>query len=293
MLDLVLNGIITGSIIALGAIGLSMIYDILDLVNFAHGDFMTFGGYLTFFFSLTFFKPIPFLPIEVDILLSAILAIIGVGLFSIFLDKIIWKKLREDGAGTVTLLITAIGVALALRNGIVFIWGSGTINLGLPVSKAMKILGIKITLFEILTILVALILMVLLDFILKNTKIGKAMRALSDNQSLAKVTGINVDKVISYTWFLGGTYAATGGILYGLITSFRPDMGWILLLPIFSAVILGSIGNVYGAMIGGLIIGLAQEMSVAFIDSRYKIAVSFIILIIVLLIKPEGILGGD
>lgn len=292
MLQLFLNGLITGSIIALGAIGLSMIYDILGLVNFAHGDFMTFGGYLTFFISLTFLRPISFIPLTYDLLLSAILAIIGVGLFSILLDKIIWKKLRKKGAGTVTLLITAIGIALALRNGIVFIWGSGTISLGIPVSQAIEIFGVKITFFKITSILVAITLMLLLDFLLKNTKIGKAMRALSDNQSLASITGINVDKIISYTWFLGGAYAATGGILYGLITSFRPDMGWILLLPIFAAVILGSIGNVYGAMIGGLIIGLAQETSLAFIGSRYKIAVSFFLLIIVLLFKPEGIFGG-
>lgn len=292
MIQLILNGIITGSIIALGAIGLSMVYDILNLVNFAHGDFMTLGGYLTFFFSiiLTNMLPIPFM---FKMIAAAVLSIIGVGLFSILLDKLIWKKLRKQGAGTVTLLIAAIGVALALRNSIVFIWGSGILGMNIPILASIEFFGIQINLYEILTIIVAVILMILLNFILKSTKIGKAMRALSDNKSLARITGIDVDKVINYTWFLGGTYAATGGILYGLVTSFRPDMGWILLLPIFAAVILGGIGNVYGAMVGGLIIGLAQAMSTAIIPSEYKIAVGFAILIIVLLIKPEGIFGGD
>ena len=131
--------------------------------------------------------------------------------------------------------------------------------------------------------------MFLIHYILQKTKIGKAMRALSDNMDLARISGIDVDRVILWTWVISMGLAAAGGVLYGLVTSVRPNMGWVLLLPMFAAVILGGIGNPYGAMAGGLIIGLSQEISTAFLPTEYKLAVGFTIMILVLLLKPEGI----
>ncbi|OKY79073.1 MAG: Branched-chain amino acid ABC-type transport system, permease component IlvH [Candidatus Methanohalarchaeum thermophilum] len=282
MIQQLIFGIVTGSIIALGAIGLSMIYDILDLVNFAHGDFMTLGAYLTFLFNVS---------LNLNLILAAALGIILTGVISLILDKIMWKKLRDKGAGSITLLITAIGLALVIRNLIVFQWGGSNVGFDLPLSQNLNFHGIMISTSGVLTVVVAALLMIALDLILRKTKIGKAMRALSDNKNLARITGINVDNIILWTWGIGTSFAAVGGVLYGLNTVIRPDMGWFLLLPIFAAVILGGIGNPYGAMVGGLIIGISQEMSTIILPSSYKIAVSFVILILVMLIKPEGIFG--
>ena len=134
--------------------------------------------------------------------------------------------------------------------------------------------------------------MFLVHYLLKRTTIGKAMRALSDNIDLAKASGIDVDRVIRYTWAIGMALAAVGGILYGLITNINPNMGWFMLLPMFAAVILGGIGSPYGAMVGGVVIGLAQELSTAILPTEYKQAVAFFILIVVLFIRPRGILGS-
>ncbi|HIE31019.1 MAG TPA: branched-chain amino acid ABC transporter permease, partial [Methanosarcinales archaeon] len=122
--------------------------------------------------------------------------------------------------------------------------------------------------------------------------IGKAMRALSDNIDLARISGIDVDRMVLWTWVIGLGLAAAGGVLYGLVTAIRPGMGWFLLLPMFAAIILGGIGNPYGTMVGGMIIGLSQELSTAFLPTEYKFAVSFVVMTVVLLIKPEGLFGG-
>lgn len=282
MLQLVINGLVLGSIIAIAAIGLSMVYGILNFANLAHGDFLTLGAYLAFLFSVTR---------EMNFLLACVLAIFITAFVAIFCDYVIWKPMRTKGAGRVVLIIISIGLALFIRNFIVFLWGPGIKGYALPVKRGIELGSVVITQNQIVVIIVAMLCMLLVHYLLKRTTMGKAMRALSDNIDLAKASGIDVDRIIRYTWAIGMALAAVGGILYGLQINITPNMGWFLLLPMFAAAILGGIGNPYGAMAGGMVIGLAQELSTAFLPTEYKLAVGFVIMIVVLLVRPQGIMG--
>ncbi|MHC1599662.1 MAG: branched-chain amino acid ABC transporter permease [Candidatus Methanospirareceae archaeon] len=282
MLQLFVNGLVLGSIIALAAIGLSMVYSILNFANFAHGDFLTLGAYLTFVFSVM---------LGAHFVLAGVAAVVITALVAVCCDYAIWKPMRTKGAGRVTLIIISIGLALFLRNLIIFLWGPDIKRYTLPVKRGIELGSVVITQNQIAVIIVAIICMFLVHYLLKKTTIGKAMRALSDNIDLAKASGIDVDRVIRYTWAIGMALAAVGGILYGLITNINPNMGWFMLLPMFAAVILGGIGSPYGAMVGGVVIGLAQELSTAILPTEYKLAVAFVIMVVVLFVRPRGILG--
>jgi len=283
MMQVIINGIVLGSVIALAAIGLSMIYGILNFANFAHGDLMALGAYLAFVFNVIF---------EMNFLVACTLSIILTSLICVLFEHLIWKPMRRKSAGRVSLIIISIGLALFIRNLIIFLWGPDIKRYALPVRRGIDIGSLVITQNQIAVIIVAVASMFFLHFVLKRTTIGTAMRALSDNIDLAKASGIDVDSVIRYTWAIGIALAAIGGILYGVLTNINPNMGWFMVLPIFAAAILGGIGNPYGAMIGGLVIGLAQEISTAVLPTEYKLAVGFIIMIAVLLVRPQGILGG-
>lgn len=283
MLQLFINGLVLGSILALAAIGLSMTYSILNFANFAHGDFLALGAYLTFVFSAIL--GVHFIP-------ASAIAVVITAFIAVCCDYAIWKPMREKSAGSLTLIIISIGLALFLRNLIIFLWGPDIKRYDLPVKRGIELGSVVITQNQIFVIMVAVICMFLVHYLLKRTTIGKAMRALSDNIDLAKASGIDVDRVIRYTWAIGMALAAVGGILYGLITNINPNMGWFMLLPMFAAVILGGIGSPYGAMVGGVVIGLAQELSTAILPTEYKQAVAFFILIVVLFIRPRGILGS-
>jgi neutral amino acid transport system permease protein len=282
MLQLVINGLVLGSIIALAATGLSMVYGILNFANFAHGDFLALGAYLAFLFSVV---------LGIGFIEACVVSIVITALVAVFCDYAIWKRMRTKGAGRIVLIIISIGLALFIRNFIIFLWGPDIKRYALPVKRGIELGSVVITENQIAVIIVALTCMFLVHYLLKKTSMGKAMRALSDNLDLAKVSGIDVDLVIRYTWAIGMALAAVGGILYGLLTNINPNMGWFMLLPMFAAAILGGIGNPYGAMAGGIIIGLAQELSTAILPTEYKLAVGFAIMIAVLLVRPQGIMG--
>ncbi|KXB06959.1 branched-chain amino acid ABC transporter permease [candidate division MSBL1 archaeon SCGC-AAA382C18] len=281
--DSFFNGVVIGSILSLGAVGLTTVYRILGFPNFAHGDFLTFGAYMVLF-------------LNVDHGLPFVLSMVGaipIGIALVFvLEKALWKPLREKDAGNISMLIASIGLALFLRHLILFIFGSSPDNYSLTIYKGFSFAGITFTTDDLIIIAVAFSLMVLVYLLLNKTKLGKAMRALADNENLAKISGINVDRVILGTWIIGMSLAAIAGCFYGISTTVRPTMGWTLLLPMFAAVILGGIGNPYGAMIGGLIVGISQEVSAVFIPSEYKAALSFVLIIVLLLWRPKGLMGG-
>jgi neutral amino acid transport system permease protein len=157
--------------------------------------------------------------------------------------------------------------------------------------EAIDVGGLKIAYYRIIVIALTLIAIIGLYFLLQNTKIGKAMRAVADNIDLARVSGINVDRVILFTWIVTAILTAFGGAMYGLITTVRPNMGWFLILPMFASVILGGIGNPYGAIAGGLIIGIAQELTVPWLGSEYKLGVALFIMVVILLVRPQGLFG--
>lgn len=283
MLQLLVNGLVLGSIIALAAIGLSMIYGILNFANFAQGDFLTLGAYLSVVFSVM---------LGLNFVLAGALAVVLTALIAVGCDYVIWKPMRAKGADRIALIIISIGLALFLRNLIIFILGPDIKRYALPVKRGIELGSVVITQKQIVVIIIALICMFFVHYLLKKTTIGKAMRALSDNIDLAKSSGIDVDRVIRYTWAIGMALAAVGGILYGLVTNVNPNMGWFMVLPMFAAVILGGIGSPYGAMVGGLIIGLAQELSTAVLPTEYKLAIGFAIMIAVLFVRPRGVMGS-
>ncbi|MDW7775833.1 MAG: branched-chain amino acid ABC transporter permease [Methanosarcinales archaeon] len=283
MLQLIVNGIVLGSIIALAAIGLTMVYGVLNFANFSHADFLALGAYIAFVLNAV---------LGINLILSFFIAIALSGAIGVLLDFLVWKPMRKKNADLVSLIIISIGLALIVRNAIIFIWGGNTRNFDLPVQKGIVMLGVTVTHNQFIGMGTAILFMVLVHYFLKHTKMGKAMRAISDDINLARVSGIDADRVIMWMWFIGIGLAGAAGILYGLETTIRPNMGWFLILPMFAAVILGGIGNPYGAMMGGMVIGLSQEMSILILPSEYKMGVSLAIMILVLLFKPEGLFKG-
>ncbi len=296
--QLLVYGLVSGCILSLGGIGVSLTYSILGFSNFAHGDFMALGAYLVLaLLPAAAWLGVPHAPLGPlsfgwDFIVSLLLAFLLASAAVVLLDRILFKRLR--GASRITLMIATIGVALAIRNLLQFVWGPQPqyyftrIQVAIPIRS----LGVRVKPDEIFIIATAMALAVLMHLFLRYTKIGKAMRATSDNAALARVTGIRTERVILWTWVIGVSLAATAGTLAGIENKFiTPELGWQMLLSIFAAVILGGLGNPYGAIVGGIIVGISEEVSTAFISTGYKPAVAFVILILMLLIRPTGLLG--
>lgn len=302
MIELIVYGIVLGSIISLGAIGLTLIFGIVRFANFSHGDLMSAGAYVALFMVTGFlswigipdttFGPLSFGWRMVIAFPVSMLAVAGV---AILFDQILYRKLRQKRSGVVIFAMSSLGAAFILRMIILILWGADSLfyKPGLMRPALQLPMGIKIRPDQILILFVVFILIGLLHLFLQNTKMGKAMRATADNMELALVSGINTEKIIIWTWGIGGAMAAAGGILYGIDVQLHPYMGWNFLIPLFAATILGTIGNMYGALVGGLVIGVAQQVSTAFLMPTYKPAVAFIIMILILLFRPKGIFGEN
>ncbi len=301
MLELFVYGIVFGSIISLGAIGLSLVYGIIRFANFAHGDLMSAGAFVALFMVTgllswigipdTKFGPLSF---GLRMLIAFPVSMAIVGGVAIALDRILYRKLRMKKSGPVMLAMSSLGAAFILRMIILILWGADSLfyRPGLIRHALQLPLGIKIRPDQILILAVVCLLVGLLHMFIQKTKLGKAMRATADNMELALVSGIDTERIIIWTWGIGGALAAAGGILYGIDVQVHPYMGWNFLIPLFAATILGTIGNIYGAMVGGLVIGVAQQVSTAFMLPTYKPAVAFMVMIIILLVRPKGIFGG-
>lgn len=281
ILQLLIYGIVLGSIITLGAIGLSLIYGIIRFANFAHGDMMMAGAYIALFFVVT---------VGLPMFIAFPLAMAGGALLAVTIDQLLYRRLRRTSP--VILLISSFGIALVLRSLIQLIWGPSihVYEQGIKLPIRFWGLGIKPDQLYILGGSVALV--AALHLFLKYTRIGKAMRALSDNSALAQTSGIDTERVIVWTWVIGAALTAAAGIFLAIDTQLHPVMGWRLLLPLFAAAILGGIGKPYGAIAGGMVIGIAQEMSTLVITPDYKPAVAFALMVVMLLVRPEGLLGG-
>ncbi len=278
-LQLIVNGIAVGSILALAAIGLTLTYGILKLSNFAHGDFMTLGAYLTWLANTG----------GLNIWLAMILGAVGTIIAMLVAEYLLWQPMRDRRATDTTLIIISIGLALFVRNGILLLYGGSNKLYKLPVVRALEFGELKIAYYRLIVVGLAIAAIIALHLILQNTKIGKAMRAVADNIDLARVSGINVERVVLWTWIITGTLTAFAGAMYGLIAVVRPNMGWFLILPMFASVILGGIGNPYGAIAGAFIIGIGQELSIPLLGSEYKLGVALAIMIFILLVRPQGL----
>ncbi len=216
------------------------------------------------------------------------------GLLAVVADKIVYRRLRNLRVRPVMLAISSLAVAFVIRSIIYMAWGPDFhfFTQGLRTVWFLP-LGIRLRPDQVFNLVVAWSLVFGLYAFLNRSRTGKALRAMADNPDLARASGIATERMITLTWFIGGGLAAAGGLMLGLDAQLRPEMGWIFLLPLFAAVILGGIGNVYGALVGGITIGVAEQVSTAFMNPAYKPAVAFIILIIILLFRPQGIFGGN
>ncbi len=293
MWQYVANGIILGATLALGAIGLTLTYNVLRFANFAHGEFLTFGAYFALVFVSLFSSGATLGPLSFgwNFLFAIILAGALTAGLALILDWLLFRLLRKSDVA-VTLVIASFGASLMLRNVVIFVWGSQPEYYSRNISIAREIFpGVRLTADEMFVIALTAVLMVALHLFLTRTRLGKAMRAVSDNPALARVTGINVHAVIRWTWIVGGSLAAVAGVLFGLTVQIAPAMGFNLILPMFAAAILGGVGSIYGAVLGGLIIGLAESMSVPLIGAAYMPAVGFFLMFLILLVYPKGILG--
>ena len=300
-MNLVVNGIFLGAIIALGAIGLTLVYGILNFANIAHGDYMTMGAYVALFIVGSLLPQVgiegkglgPF-TFGYPMLIALPIAVAAVAALAVVLDIAIYRRLRERGVNNVVLAMASLGLAIALRGLVQIIWSGDVQRYPRETRKFYQLaMDVRVPPDAIFITIVTVTLVVAVYLVLTRTKIGKAMRATADNPNLALVSGIDTQRVIWSTWIIGAMLAATAGILLAVFQAqLLPAMGWRFLIPLFAAVILGGIGNPYGALVGAFIIGVSSEVSTQWINPSYKPAVAFAIMTVVLLVRPRGIFGG-
>ncbi|MEA3345859.1 MAG: branched-chain amino acid ABC transporter permease [Chloroflexota bacterium] len=300
MAELVGYGFVLGSIITLGAVGLTLIYGIVNFGNFSHGDLMTLGAYLALLLTARIFPALgisdrPLSPLSFGwvMLLSFIPAMAVTGLVALVADRLVYRPLRRLEVKPVFLAISSLAVALVLRSLVYILWGPDYHFLIHGLRPMLRLpLGVKLRPDQVFIIIIAWAMVAGLYLFLQRTKIGKALRAMADNPNLARITGIPTERMTILVWFIGGSMAAAGGILLGIDSQVRPTMGWALLLPLFAAIVLGGIGNPYGALVGGLVLGIVQQASTMWLLPSYKPAVAFLVLILILMFRPQGIFGG-
>jgi branched-chain amino acid transport system permease protein len=318
-----ISGAVIGSIYAMGAIGITLIFSILRFAHFAHGDLMTTGAFITFFLTALFPQAGPAIGIPTAFLMLPF-AMVITSLLAVGLDKAFYKPLRQHNVKPIVLVMASIGVTLMLQGVLRLFFGTSSRNLfvddrkeifrlELPWELASK--NIVITEPQILLFLFLIVAVVSLHLFLTRSRLGKAMRAMSDNADLARISGINVNLVVIVTWVIAGSLATAAGTLLALDVSLKPDLSFSILLPIFAAAIVGGVGHPYGAILGGFVVGFSETLAVfnwaillrplaevmswdlpanmALVPTEYKITVPFFILIGILVLKPRGILKGQ
>jgi branched-chain amino acid transport system permease protein len=282
--QLTVDGLAFGLVIALGAVGLSLVYGTTKLVNFAHGELLALGGLLAYFFSVLVGLPV-LIAIPVAVVASAFLGGYAQNL-------IVWKPLRKRGTGLTALLVVSIGLALFLQYLFLFLFGGRTRILpGFAGQAGIDIGPVAVTPRDMIAAAGAVVLLALTFWWLGKTQSGKATRAVADNPALASASGINVEKVITTVWVIAAGLGGYAGIMFALSNGVSWQLGVQLLLLIFAGVILGGLGTAIGALVGSLIVGVFIQLSVLFIPSELKYVGALVVLIIVLLIRPQGILG--
>ena len=277
-----LNGIVAGNYFALGAVGLTLVFGVLRLVNFAHGEFLTFGAYIM----------VAALGLDLPLVVAAALGVLATAALGLFLEVGLWRPVRRKRVGELQLLLLALGLAFFLRNAIAFVAGSEDRGTGADVTAGVSLGGLRIGKVELIVTVIGLAAIVLVALGLRYTSLGRQTRALADSIELSETTGIDTDRIVLVTWAISGGLAGLAGIIYALPAgTASPQLGFTLILSIFAAVVVGGIGNAYGALAGGLLIGVAQEWATLVIDPAMKVAVGFGVLIAVLLIRPQGLFG--
>ncbi len=285
--NLFVDGIRYGMLIALGAVGLSMVYGVTGLVNFAHGELLAFGAILALWFE----RGAGFIP-AMPLLAAGVLAVVATGAFAGAWEVGIFGPVRRRKSGEIAAMIISIGLALLVRHLYLAIFGSNRdYYVDFRLQSQFAIGPFSLTPKAWISMILAGILLLMVGWALRNTRIGTAMRAVSVNRDLAESSGIDVRRVTAATWVFGGALAGLSGVLFGVADAVRWTMGMDLLLLLFAAVVLGGLGTAYGAMLGGLIVGIATQVSTFWFPTELKLMVALVVLVLVLLFKPQGILG--
>jgi branched-subunit amino acid ABC-type transport system permease component len=276
-------GLVTASVLAIAAVGLTLQFGVTNYVNFAYGDFMTLGAYLTW--TLNAVVGVSFWP---ALVLGALLTSVA----ALIISQVLLEPFVRRRGQLLFILIVTFALSLILSNAILAIWGGDYHEYDVGLQTPLHIGPLLLSVQQLGVLALAVVSMLGIHLLLTRTNVGKAMRAISDDKSLAEVAGIATDPLIALVWLLSGFFAGlAGGVLALTVVSFDPNIGVNFLFVIFAAVILGGIGRPYGAMLGALVIGLAVELSVLVIPAAYKLDVAFLILVVVLLIRPQGILA--
>lgn len=283
-IQLLVDGLRFGLLIAICAVGLSLIYGTTGLTNFAHGELVTIGAIAAWFINVEGGVPL---------ILAALIAMVVGAAVGALNELGLWRPLRRRGTGLIAALVVSIGLSLLLRYLVQIIYGGrsnpyGDYQTGRSVDYGL----FRMTNADLFTIIICVVVLVLVALMLQRTKIGKAMRAVADNRDLAASSGIDVNRVILVVWVLGGALAALGGVLLGLSDQVQWDMGFRLLLLMFAGVTLGGLGTAYGALVGSLVVGVFVQMSTLVIPSDVKYVGGLLLLIVILVIRPQGILGS-
>ena len=277
-----INGIVAGNYFALGAVGLTLIFGVLRLVNFAHGEFLTFGAYALLVGNA----------LGLPLVLSVVCGVVATAVMGVGLEVVLWRPVRRRRVGELQLLLLALGLAFFMRNAIAFAAGPEDRATGANVTAGLHLGELRVGRTELIVTIVGLVTIALVALTLRYSSLGRQTRALADSIQLAETTGIDTDRIVLITWAASAGLAGLAGILYALPAGVaNPGIGFSLILSIFAAVVVGGIGNAYGALAGGILIGLVQEWATLVIDPAMKVAVGFAVLIVVLLIRPAGLFG--
>jgi branched-chain amino acid transport system permease protein len=281
--QLLINGLIAGAIYALVAAGFSLIYSVCKFVHFAHGAVIAVSAYFLYFL---------FSMLGLNFVFSVILSIIFTSFLGFLINQFVYKQLRKRKASNVILLIASVALLIFFESLILLLFGADVKTIGyIKISKGIEIFKAIITPLQIVIIIVSIILLFSLFIFMKKTKIGKAMRAVSDNKDVAEIVGISSEKIYNWSFIIGSAIAGIAGILVGLEQNLEPTMGTNLMIKGFTAAIIGGIDSVPGAILGAFLLGFAENFGIWFLPSGYKDAIAFIILFIFLLFRPQGILG--
>ena len=298
LLQHIADGILSGAIVALGAIGLSFTMKMLRFANFSHSELLTWGAYFALIFvsvSTAFgglnaanIGPFSF---GWPLLLALLLSAVATSILALALHALVFERLSKR-AGHMTMVFASFGIALLLRHMVVLIWGANPIYYSTELQFAIKLPGnVRVLPDQVFLLGLTIVVVIALHLFLTRSRTGIAMRGVAENPDLASVSGVNVNRIVRWVWIIGASGAACAGVLYGLTVQLRPELGFGLILPLFAAAILGGAGSLYGAVIGGLIVGLSENLSVMFIPTSYKPAVPFLVILLVLYFRPQGLFG--
>jgi len=299
VLDQLGNGLLLGIIISVASVALSLLYGVTRIVNFAHGEIIALGAIATLFFSSPIDYRILFLdkfsPLGLNFALSCVLAVVVCGLFGGLLELILFRPLRKGNVGNIAVLVVTIGLSIFIRH-LYLLFATGKVqNFPLELQRRQTYLFFDMTPRNLKVLIIGILVMILIGLLLTYTKLGKAMRAVRDSEELSSVSGINSDNIILITWISSSMLAGLAGVFQATINDVRWNMGFLILLLIFAGTVLGGIGTSFGAMVGGLIIGILVQVSVGlpFMEghTEAKNAVALGIMIVILLFRPQGIFG--